>query len=1034
MELHYNAFISYRHSPVDSKVAAEIQHQLEHFHIPGAIRKRTGVKRINRIFRDKEELPITSDLNEDITRALEHADYLIVICSPRTEESTWVRREIETFLRTHSRRQVLTVLAEGEPEDTIPDLLRYDESTDPETGEVRRVPVEPLSCDYRGSIRTARREELPRLAASLLGCGYDELRQRQRQYKARRLTAILAGVLCLSLAFTAYFIRTSLVIQDRNRQLSESNQLLEESYRQVEENYQQALRNQSEYLAAESLAALEEGDRLLAIQLALAALPGEGNDRPVLPRAEYALSQAVGAYQTQQAVTATGSFAVDGKVEDYILNEDGTRLIIANSLDMVTVWDTDTYQQLRMLRTEVSDVSQLFLLRDRYLVIGGDQNIQCFDLEDGSELWLCETGLISGLVVVSGETQILATCYDENLLLLDAMTGETVSVITAQEPKDTLNWLSVCYGKRETAQSPDGTLVALVASLYVRDENGEVLGDVERPVVVDLSRGTAEVLPLDYYDISDLCFLSENELAVMGVKDEAESDYYSVYLEEGLKTEVSCVSPDRGELRWTNEIAHHRSYGREKLFFRGDKNALICVFGNTCRQIDTGTGATLGEGADYSPILDIYEYGGENFVTTEDGSYGTFSLEDYGILTFKVFLGELEQVRFNHGGYVLQNDSGRVIQYRSRRDENFNELTDFVASGSISYDSNGDYIAILGQDKLGVLEFSNREFVARMDLTELEGYHDSTLLGLSDENTAYLLIEYEPGVVPEQQILAVDVTTGAYTTEEYHTDDLGSDEKLAGDVLYYWVRDYSGEDRLMGWRIGEGEVFRAPLPDGTSRFYVSEAGNRALLLNESGAAWLYDLSDGSAVALEQPAYSDFPAALSEDGSLAAAADTETIRLWREDGALLAEIPFEAGTIVELRFAPQGDQLLVVDEDGELYRYGLDGRYLGVLTIHYDPFLDKPTRWEWLEDGSLCIRSFRTLSVVDTDDWREILCVDDCIEYDPDSGTLLCAYYEGSQYRFGYYQRYSTEDLIAMGREYVATVEMTQEQKAAYGLG
>ena len=57
MGLKYNAFISYRHSEVDSKIASEVQTRLERFRIPKAIIKKTGVKRFERIFRDKEELP-----------------------------------------------------------------------------------------------------------------------------------------------------------------------------------------------------------------------------------------------------------------------------------------------------------------------------------------------------------------------------------------------------------------------------------------------------------------------------------------------------------------------------------------------------------------------------------------------------------------------------------------------------------------------------------------------------------------------------------------------------------------------------------------------------------------------------------------------------------------------------------------------------------------------------------------------------------------------------------------------------------------
>ena len=52
----YNAFISYKHAPLDTKVASEIQTRLERFRIPKAIQKSSGIKKIDRIFRDKEEL------------------------------------------------------------------------------------------------------------------------------------------------------------------------------------------------------------------------------------------------------------------------------------------------------------------------------------------------------------------------------------------------------------------------------------------------------------------------------------------------------------------------------------------------------------------------------------------------------------------------------------------------------------------------------------------------------------------------------------------------------------------------------------------------------------------------------------------------------------------------------------------------------------------------------------------------------------------------------------------------------------------
>lgn len=45
MDYQYDAFISYRHAEVDSAVAKDIQHWLEHFHVPKSIQEASGKKK-----------------------------------------------------------------------------------------------------------------------------------------------------------------------------------------------------------------------------------------------------------------------------------------------------------------------------------------------------------------------------------------------------------------------------------------------------------------------------------------------------------------------------------------------------------------------------------------------------------------------------------------------------------------------------------------------------------------------------------------------------------------------------------------------------------------------------------------------------------------------------------------------------------------------------------------------------------------------------------------------------------------------------
>lgn len=59
-EYQYDSFISYRHSKLDKFVAEELHKQMESYRFPRKIARKLGKKKISRIFRDKDELPLTN--------------------------------------------------------------------------------------------------------------------------------------------------------------------------------------------------------------------------------------------------------------------------------------------------------------------------------------------------------------------------------------------------------------------------------------------------------------------------------------------------------------------------------------------------------------------------------------------------------------------------------------------------------------------------------------------------------------------------------------------------------------------------------------------------------------------------------------------------------------------------------------------------------------------------------------------------------------------------------------------------------------
>lgn len=233
-DMKYDAFISYRHTEPDSYVAEILHRQLESFRLPGnVLRSRQAADqeartRIRRVFRDKEELPLVSNLADPITEALEQSEFLIVICSPRLNESMWCRKEIETFIQLHDREHVLAVLVEGEPENAFPEELLYreEEILQPDGSVmINKIPVEPLAADVRGKnkkeIREKLKGELLRLVAPMFGCSYDELKQRHREQRIRKMIVTAGAVSAGCLLFGAVSTTMALRIREQNIRITQ---------------------------------------------------------------------------------------------------------------------------------------------------------------------------------------------------------------------------------------------------------------------------------------------------------------------------------------------------------------------------------------------------------------------------------------------------------------------------------------------------------------------------------------------------------------------------------------------------------------------------------------------------------------------------------------------------------------------------------------------------------------------------------------------------------------------------------------------
>jgi hypothetical protein len=274
-EFKYDAFISYKHDPYDTLIATGLHSALETYRTPSKLVRQGYPSKLSKIFRDKDELPTSSDLSHDIEEALRASHYLIVVASPESARSEWVQKEIEYFTALHGEDHVLTLLIKGEPNDAFPHMLIHSEYN---TNGKRIELKEPLAADIRSQdVRGAKRllkVEKLRLIAVILGCTFDDLKQREHERRRRRAFSVVLSAFILMASFSG-FILWQLHITSLAKN--------------------EALRNESTLYASLSRVAVNDGDVLLGLTLALEALPTdiENPEKPLVSDAIDSLNAAV---------------------------------------------------------------------------------------------------------------------------------------------------------------------------------------------------------------------------------------------------------------------------------------------------------------------------------------------------------------------------------------------------------------------------------------------------------------------------------------------------------------------------------------------------------------------------------------------------------------------------------------------------------------------------------------------------------------------------------------------------------------------
>lgn len=478
----YDAFISYRHADLDKFTAENLHRQLESFRLPASVSKKRSKDmktRIHRIFRDKDELPIASDLASPIMAALQESEFLIVICSPRTPESVWVAREIDTFISMHGREHILAVLIEGEPSESFPPALLAAEKqvTLPDgTQTIEKVPVEPLAADVRGKnkreVLKNIKSEIIRLAAPMFSCGYDELKQRHRERKIKRTLRIMSAVCIFFLLFGSVSLIQSMQIQKQSKQIQSQSAEIQKQYYDilVTNLYQEA---------DTALRQLKEGDRISSIRTALNALPKDSADveTPFIPHAQYALAKALYVYQNDSTVLADRVLSHDTEIDFMKSSPNGTRILTYDDTNTVHIWDSASGKEISTVYMDDSfcfsddEDSIAFVSESEFIFAGTDNCLKRYNYETESMVWEIDEASIPYIyhMVLSSDLAYAAVTDYKGISVVDLSDGTITCSYRPETEPDELHDL----GEVMTFQK-DNSLLAMTTCSTMKAEHGQV--------------------------------------------------------------------------------------------------------------------------------------------------------------------------------------------------------------------------------------------------------------------------------------------------------------------------------------------------------------------------------------------------------------------------------------------------------------------------------------------------------------------------------------------------------------------------------
>ena len=1021
----YNAFISYKHAPLDIKIAEHVQRQLEHFHVPHNLKGKIQHEKITRIFRDKDELPITSDLTETLTNALEKSEYLIVICSTNTKESMWVKREIQTFLKTHTKDKIFTVLCDGEPQDVIPEELTTGEKEIIDSNgfsHMINVPVEPLSCDYRLPRARADREELPRLAAGLLGCSYDELQRRRRQYRLRRAGMIVAAAFAGVLAFGGYMLYSRM---------------------QINKAYMESLRTRSVYLANESRQLLDNGKRADAIQLALAALPADKKDKtPVTAPAIRAISDATGAYTSNRGLEFTPAWNYKCKyaVKTSIVSEDLSYLGALDDAGNIYCWDTET-RNLVFEKACFEEPVRIDLPNKETFVITYSHKVEAYNIPSGKHMWTytpeSSSAILSHYIhfTISDVFLYVGGCEVVKFSLRDGAVKESYQL----KEKTLLNSVY------NPAVSPDGKKIAYSDDTLTTEDSIKIhIYDVETKKDQSYDIKAKYLEKLTFVDNNNLCAISTMDFVNTSVSFSL--DYR--LLKPATKT-FSFFGTNSNK-SWSQDLVYTDVSMGSDIRALPSRNAVLCYVGNAVGIFDLETGNELNRYITSSSVVtsgDFNDDGYPEFILRHGEYIYAANSKNNDLASYNVLCNNITSGAIGNIVYAVSQYDTDIISYnRSIQDDEWKAVkvpSEYsMGSTSQTFDSNEEYLvsaALVADDdktyvRVSIIDLNTGKLSYTEDLTDVD-------VSATNFNVEYLDGEFY--LLLEKSVFQIDPDKDKIT--EINSElDFGT-VRSAGK-LFATEKDYSSDKLLVKISNYDGsdkDEFDVP---GTWDDFVGYNNFNAVYCKSLDKAFIFVVDTLFAVDMKSMDYDevDLPdnwdftkirgyyITVNDDSSRVLISDGNTVLV--TDASLKEQFTISRnGTSVDCA-AFKGDRIYIVG-DGYISVY--DNKKGELITKNEMKYFTEGFRSKaWFDDkaNQLYIQSDYIIFIYDLDTMYEVACIESVYCYHKATDRFYVFSYRGSRNVLpGYIKHYSVEDLVEKAKRILGDTPLDEATKSKYGL-